>query len=204
MIEAAPEPDTLVLRASAAFEQFRAGDRAAFDTLVEMLTPLLWHTVRTQRLDATSTEDVLQTVWLGLVRSAPAVRDPRTIVKWLIVSARREAWRVSRRASVERTHTRLTRVEDVEEEVARVPVPADQLPEALTLRNHRDRRLWSHVRALPARCQELLRVIAFSDRPDYASLAESLDMPVGSIGPTRGRCLARLRAMLADDPEWTP
>ena len=55
---------------------------------------------------------------------------------------------------------------------------------------------------LPERCRRLLRVIAFADRPDYAAVAEALGMPVGSIGPTRGRCLAKLRAQLAADPAW--
>ena len=52
----------------------------------------------------------------------------------------------------------------------------------------------------PARCQELLRIIAFAPRPDYAAVAAALGMPIGSIGPTRGRCLAKLRALLAADP----
>ena len=47
-----------------------------------------------------------------------------------------------------------------------------------------------------------LAVIAFADRPDYAAIAEALGMPVGSIGPTRGRCLAKLRAALEADPTW--
>jgi hypothetical protein len=45
-------------------------------------------------------------------------------------------------------------------------------------------------------------VIAFAERPDYAALSEALGMPVGSIGPTRGRCLAKLRSLLTADPEW--
>jgi DNA-directed RNA polymerase specialized sigma24 family protein len=45
-------------------------------------------------------------------------------------------------------------------------------------------------------------VIAFADRPDYATVAEALGMPVGSIGPTRGRCLAKLREQLNNDPKW--
>lgn len=167
-----------------------------------MLTPLLWHTVRSQGLDSTATEDVLQTVWLTLVRSADAVRDSRTVVKWLLVTSRREAWRVSKRDGMDRARTLAPRP-DKEDEASRLPVPEEQLPEALTMLRHRDQRLWTHVRGLPARCQEMLRVIAFADRPDYAALAEALNMPVGSIGPTRGRCLARLRAQLADDPEWT-
>ena len=59
-----------------------------------------------------------------------------------------------------------------------------------------------HIAALPERCRALLRVIAFADRPDYAELSKALGMPQGSIGPTRGRCLAKLRLALAADPAW--
>ena len=64
--------------------------------------------------------------------------------------------------------------------------------------------LWAAIGQLSRRCQELLRIIAFVPRPDYAAVAAALGMPVGSIGPTRGRCLAKLRALLAGDPEGSP
>ena len=60
------------------------------------------------------------------------------------------------------------------------------------------------MQQLPERCQTLLRVIAFAAKPDYAQIARALGMPVGSIGPTRGRCLAKLRLALAADPRWAP
>ena len=97
MIEARPTGDTLVARAAVAFADFRDGDRAAFDDLMKMVTPLLWHTVRGQGVDRVAAEDVLQTVWLSLLRHADSVRDPRTVVKWLLTSTRREAWRVRQR-----------------------------------------------------------------------------------------------------------
>ena len=56
--------------------------------------------------------------------------------------------------------------------------------------------LWAAVDRLPERCRRLLRVVAFESRPDYGRLAAELDMPIGSIGPTRGRCLAKLRVAL--------
>ena len=62
------------------------------------------------------------------------------------------------------------------------------------------RRLWAAVRTLTERCQELLRVVAFEEHPDYARISVRLGMPVGSIGPTRARCLGKLRVALAGDP----
>jgi DNA-directed RNA polymerase specialized sigma24 family protein len=77
-----------------------------------------------------------------------------------------------------------------------------ETPDERVLQAEGNERLWEHITRLPERCQALLRVIAFADRPDYAEVAAALGMPVGSIGPTRGRCLAKLRAQLANDPAW--
>jgi len=56
---------------------------------------------------------------------------------------------------------------------------------------------------LPQRCRELLRIVAMVDRPDYTLVSDALEMPRGSIGPTRGRCLEKLREMLLADPVWS-
>jgi RNA polymerase sigma factor (sigma-70 family) len=161
--------------------------------LVALVTPILWHTARAQRLDHDRAEDVVQSTWLALVRSADAVSDPQAVLQWLIVSTRREAWRVVKR--VDRDDPR--EIEDDE-----LVSPARDLPEEQVLRSEEDARLWQHIAHLSERCQALLRVIAFADRPDYASIADALGMPVGSIGPTRGRCLAKLREQLNNDPKW--
>ena len=161
--------------------------------LITLLTPILWHTVRAQRLDRQAAEDVLQTTWLALVRSGESISEPQAVLQWLIVSAKREAWRVVKRS--DRVEPREFEPDDV------VASPAD-IPEEMVLRTDGETRLWQHIAQLPERCQELLRVIAFADRPDYAAIAESLGMPVGSIGPTRGRCLAKLRLQLANDHGW--
>ena len=63
--------------------------------------------------------------------------------------------------------------------------------------------LLHHFRQLSQRCQALLRVVAEVERPDYAVVAQAMAMPRGSIGPTRGRCLSRLREMLLADPRWS-
>jgi RNA polymerase sigma factor (sigma-70 family) len=193
MINAEAEQGTLASRAAEVFQRYRGGDSQAMGELVAMLTPILWHTVRAQRLDKESTEDVLQTTWLALVRSAESVSDPRAVLQWLIVSARREAWRVMRGQSRQLPY-------EIDEDA--IQTPEDELPESVVLRGTSEKLLWSHVAGLPERCRALLRVIAFADRPDYPELARSLGMPIGSIGPTRGRCLAKLRASLSTDARW--
>ena len=193
MINAEAEQGTLASRAGAMFERYRAGESEAMGELVALLTPILWHTVRAQRMDKESTEDVLQTTWLALVRSADSITDSRAVLQWLIVAARREAWRVLR-AQSRQTPT------EIDDDA--IQSPDSELPENLVVRGVDEQVLWSHIAELPDRCRELLRVIAFADRPDYAELARSLGMPVGSIGPTRGRCLAKLRASLNTDARW--
>jgi len=200
MMDARPSGDTLVARAAVAFADFRDGDRAVFDDLVRMATPLMWHTARGQGIDQAAVEDVLQTVWLSLLRSADSVRDPRTVIKWLLTSTRREAWRVSRQHRIAMTTT--VPETSVSERTANLTASDTDRPDVAALNSHRQRLLWGHVQRLPPRCRELLRVIAFSDRPDYAMVAQTLGMPVGSIGPTRGRCLAKLRDVLDHDPAW--
>jgi RNA polymerase sigma factor (sigma-70 family) len=193
MINAEAEQGTLASRAGEVFQRYRDGDSQAMGELVAMLTPILWHTVRAQRLDKESTEDVLQTTWLALVRSSEGISDPRAVLQWLIVSARREAWRVMRGQSRQLPY-------EIDEDA--IQTSDDELPDSVVLRGTSEKLLWSHVAALPERCRALLRVIAFADRPDYPELARSLGMPIGSIGPTRGRCLAKLRASLSTDARW--
>ncbi len=200
-VTAHPDGSTLVGRATTAFAAYCDGDRLALDTLVETVTPLLWRTVRGAGLDSASAEDVLQTVWLSLLRKADTIRDPATIVKWLLTTTRREAWRVSKRVRDDAAHTGGVLGVDTEETLD-LPQQREALPDEVVLRASDQQRLWEHVQLLSARCRQLICVIAFADRPDYSHIAESLGMPVGSIGPTRGRCLAKLRDQLANDTEW--
>jgi RNA polymerase sigma factor (sigma-70 family) len=186
--------DSLATRAGRLFSLYRAGDEAQMAELVKILTPILWHTARASRLDAAAAEDVLQTVWLTLVRKADTITEPLAVLQWLVVTTKREAWRVAR------TQAR-ARPDDLEAAGALQSEATESVEDAV-LRATSDHRLWQHVEGLPERCRALLRVIAFADRPDYAELAQALGMPQGSIGPTRGRCLAKLRLALASDPTW--
>jgi RNA polymerase sigma factor (sigma-70 family) len=174
-------------QAASAFERWGAGDAVALDELVRVMTPVLWHVVRAYRLPVEVAEDVVQTTWLALVRRRDSIEEPAAVGGWLTTTARREAWKVARASG------RGIPVED--DELAR-RLPEEESPEAEVVRRDGDERLWDAVERLSERCQALLRIVAFEHRPDYSAIAANLGMPVGSIGPTRGRCLQKLRTLL--------
>lgn len=165
----------------------RSGDRRALDALVTDLNPLVWHVARSQGLDRTLAEDVVQTVWLTLLRNLHSVAEPKALARWLITTTRREA---SRNRGV------AERIEPLGEEAAERLLSADGLPEEEALRSDRNRLLWRAFNRLPQRCQDLLRMTVLAGRAEYDHVARELDMPRGSIGPTRGRCIATLRGYL--------
>lgn len=178
---------------AARLDRARVGDRAALDDIVAQLNPLLWHVVRAQGLGPEESADVVQTTWLEFLRRIDEIRSPLALTAWLVTAARREAWHVRGRTRRE--------VADPNPVLETAPDPAP-VPDDQLLADERDRSLWRHFQRLTPRCRELLRIVAHVDRPDYDAVAEALTMPRGSIGPTRGRCLAKLRELLLADPLW--
>ncbi len=178
------------IEVDALFLAARHGDRDALSELVRRLTPMLWQVARAQGLDREAAVDVVQTTWLELLGSLSGIRNPTALVAWLVTVTKREAWRV-RRAG---------RSEHVQEDAVFLEMrdsgagPAEQVVDG-----DRRARLWAAVDQLPERCRTLLRVVAFVRRPDYAAVGRALGMPVGSVGPSRGRCLAKLRRLLLAD-----
>lgn len=189
---------SLADQAACAVVALRAGDREPLAALVTELTPLLWHTVRAQGVASDEAQDVVQGVWIALLRESGTIRDPMATLQWMLVTAKRAAWRAAANQRADAAHTSAD-----ERALDLVVAPADDRPDRVALRDERDRVLWDHVQRLPERCRALLRLVAMVDRPDYTAVSRSLDMPVGSIGPTRGRCLAKLRTALAGDPSWS-
>jgi RNA polymerase sigma factor (sigma-70 family) len=181
------------VRLGGCLERARNGEPGALDEVVRELNPLLWRIARAEGLSAEDAADVVQTVWLELLRRLDDIRSPQSLIGWLVTSARREAWRVH--ARVRRQGPAGAVPESVPD---RGPEPSERL-----LTDERDRVLYEHFRRLSERCRALLGIVARADRPDYALVSEALDMPRGSIGPTRGRCLAKLREMLLGDPRWS-
>ncbi|UJP09448.1 sigma-70 family RNA polymerase sigma factor [Microbacterium sp. KUDC0406] len=181
-------------RAAEHFRAWRDGDARAMDDLVRLMTPVLWHVVRAYGVDRALAEDVVQTTWLRLVRGQDQIADASAVSAWLTTTARREAWRAGK------AQNRADATDDVDLE-AMLPAAASAEEEATTADGAS--RLWAAVRRLDERCRRLIRVIAFEERPDYKGIAQDLGMPIGSIGPTRARCLTKLRTLLGDEVDGT-
>ncbi|WP_253873843.1 RNA polymerase sigma factor [Actinomadura rupiterrae] len=170
----------------------RLGDGAAWGLLVDRHAPLLWAVARSCGLDDADCGDVVQTTWLRLVERIDTVRDPQTVPRWLAVTARREALALARRRSREDSADPWRLTDGVQASGAGSGVFG---PEDAALVREQVGRVGDALRTLPRRCQDLLRMLALA--PSYAELAAALDIPIGSIGSARARCLALLRRRLA-------
>jgi RNA polymerase sigma factor (sigma-70 family) len=170
----------------------RQGSEEALGQIVTELTPMLWQVARAAGLSAGDAEDVVQTVWMRLIAHLDDIHTSAALTGWLVITARREAWRVR---AAGRKHFP-AESESFDALPAREPGSEEQV-----IIDDQRRTLWRAISQLSGRCQELLRIIAFVPRPDYAAVAAELGMPIGSIGPTRGRCLAKLRGLLASTLE---
>ena len=166
-----------------------AGDSAAWNAIVERFTSLLWAVARGHRLGHEDAADVVQNTWLKLLDHLDRIQQPEALAGWLSTTARYECLSTLRKKG--REH--LVRDDDLATNVADEQALA--LDTAL-LDDERDGQLWSCFVQLPERCQVLLRALMASDRPNYAMVSEALGMSVGSIGPTRMRCLDKLRQLV--------
>ena len=164
------------------------GDQAAWDALVDRFAGLVWSIARGHRLSQADAGDVVQTTWLRLVEHLDRIREPERLGSWLATTARNESLAVIRRGARSRP------VEDVGLDDTDDDAPA--VDEGL-LTHERDRALWQALGRIGDRCRTLLRVLMAEPPPSYADVSAALDMPIGSIGPTRQRCLEKLRAQFS-------
>jgi RNA polymerase sigma factor (sigma-70 family) len=168
--------------------QVRAGDERAWVRLTDRYTNLLWSVARAMRLDRADAADAVQTTWLRLIERLDSLREPEHLGSWLVTTARRECLATLRRGARVRT--------GLSDGWKELPDVTDPLDEAL-LREERDVALWQAFGRLNARCQTLLRALMADPPPSYAEVSQALGLPVGSIGPTRQRCLNTLREVMA-------
>lgn len=167
-------------------EGVRAGDQQAWTELINRYNGRVWAVARSQGLDRERASDVVQTVWLNLLHGVDHLRDPGAIAAWLVTVARREAIRVDRLSK------RVILVE--EHSFERRAAITDDLDRG-AIRDHDKALIQRAVGHLGERCRELLRLLYSSDELSYNEVAATMEMPIGSVGPTRARCLERLRTL---------
>ena len=165
----------------------RNGDQRAWDDLVERYAPLVWSVCRRYRLSSADAEDVHQTVWLQLVRRLAAIRDPAALPGWLATATRRECVRVLRAA-------RGPHAAECTPDTDAIPDQRAGTAEQELLVAERLAALREALARLPPCCQRLIGKLIEDPPVTYAQISASLSLPVGSIGPLRGRCLDKLRA----------
>ena len=171
------------------------GDAQAWDELVDRFAPLVWGIARSHRLCDADAEDVFQATWLLLLEHIDRLTQPGRVAGWLATTTRREALRVIERNA---------RTLPIDEERVVLTAGGDGAP-ALVLTCERDAAIRRAFATLPARDQTLLTLLTAEPHQSYEQIAEALAMPIGSIGPTRSRCLERLRrALLAAGLEVAP
>jgi RNA polymerase sigma factor (sigma-70 family) len=168
----------------------REGDRQAYEELVERHQRQVWAAVRGFRLSEADAHDAVQMTWLRLVENLGRLNDPTRLGAWLTTTAKRECLRLIRRRNRE-VGTPDEFFDSVVDE--REPGPEQQVTDEAMIEL-----LWQLVDELPARGQDLLRAVTSADRPAYADISKATGMAVGSIGPTRGRYLNRLRKLIEE------
>ena len=163
----------------------RHGDQRAWDALVERYAPLVWSVCRQYRLGEDA-GDVAQTVWLALVSQLGAIRDPAALAGWLSTTTRRECARAARA-------TRRLPAAGPVLDVADLPDERIGIAEEELLAAERRAALRQAFAELPAASRELVALLLADPPLPYAEISARLGIPVGSIGPSRARCLEKLR-----------
>jgi RNA polymerase sigma factor (sigma-70 family) len=172
------------------------GDSDAWHVLVQRFSGLVWAVTRAHRLPSADAADVFQTTWLRLAEHIHRLENPAGVGAWLATAARRECLQIIRASARVIPTADMTRLNTAPS--------LDSTPEEVFLRAEREQQEKERIQTvlnalerLPGRCRELLRILMASPPPSYAEVAAALDLPIGSIGPTRARCLRKLREELA-------
>jgi RNA polymerase sigma factor (sigma-70 family) len=164
------------------------GDQEAWERLIDQYSRLIWSITVDFKLPESDAADVVQTTWLRLLEHIDRIEHPDRVGSWLAATARNACLRcLAARKRV------VPSQDDVELNGAVAYGP--EIDERL-LADERARRVRDALSRLPWRWQRLLELLMADPPASYTDISDELGLPIGSIGPTRGRCLARLRALL--------
>jgi RNA polymerase sigma factor (sigma-70 family) len=171
----------------------QSGDQQAWEVLVGRYERLVYTIPRRYGLNSAECDDVFQSTWLALLQHMPTLREPARVSAWLVTTAKRECWDRRRRSA----HG-ANELSDPQLLTDNLPVH-DQSPDQLVEEHETHQRVHAALARLGARCRDLLRLLYLApNRPNYADIATTLNMKTGAIGPTRARCLAKLRQLMEE------
>ena len=185
-----PDDTGLLVRSAA------GGDEVAWRGLVTRFSSLVWAVARAHRLPNADAADVYQTTWLRLAEHIGRIEHPERVGAWLATAARRECLQSLRAAAKTAPTDDMDRL-DITAAVGNPTEEAVFAAETGREDAARAAAMWRAFERLSGRCRELLRILMASPPPSYAEVAAALGLPLGSIGPTRARCLQRLREEMA-------
>ena len=161
----------------------RSGDNLAWSHLVERFDGMLRSVARSYRLSPADVDDAVQATWVQLYEHVDSVRDTAAVAAWLATTVRRQSLHILQR----RVRECLT------DEPELMVSEHGEAPDATLIDGERRLVLTRALSTLPDRQRDLMTLIASETPPDYKQIGETLGMPIGSIGPTRARCMARLQ-----------
>jgi RNA polymerase sigma factor (sigma-70 family) len=168
-------------------EAAKAGDHQSWELLVAHFTPKLRSVVRGYRLGEADVDDILQETWTAALTHIDRLRVPEAFGGWLLVTARRASLRV-----IERSRREVVAIDE------HLPNGVtERMPDSALLEHEERIAVNTAVERLPERQSTIVRALLLDSGTSYADLADRLRIPLGSIGPTRERALARLRRELA-------
>jgi RNA polymerase sigma factor (sigma-70 family) len=171
-----------------------AGDKQAWDALVERYAPLVWSICTRYRLGAADAQDVGRSVWLHLVEQLGNLRDPAALPRWLATTTRLECARALRAAHGPQAAVLALDAENICEGPAEIAEQQLLAAEQQLLAAERHVALRQAFTSLPPRCQQLITLLIHDPPMPYGQISATLGVPVGSIGSLRGRCLHQLRS----------
>jgi RNA polymerase sigma factor (sigma-70 family) len=173
----------------------RRGDTASWEILVQRYQRLIYTIPRRSGLSEDQAADVFQLTFARFLEKINDIEQPGRISAWLATTAKRETWRMSRRA---RTMEPLPGANDDSDESTELPDNAP-LPDEVILRLEQQHTVRVAVASLDERCRTLLTLLFYEKEPlSYAEIADTLGVSEGSIGPTRARCLKKLQRLLTE------
>jgi RNA polymerase sigma factor (sigma-70 family) len=168
--------------------QAAAGDLTAWNRLVDQYARLIWSITTRFKLSESDAADVVQTTWMRLIEHINRIEQPARVGSWLATTARNECLRhVAAHKRIVLVHT--------DDEFDGADNHEPDVDEAL-LADERAQDVREAMAHLPSQWQQLMELLMADPPVSYAEISDQLGLPIGSIGPTRGRCLARLRVLL--------